>query len=481
MTMRRVMLALLLGACGDEAITIRPVIDLPPPGSDAYPMDLVSTLTLSVAEAGGDVALALNTGTPASPPTLADVPFGENLVLHLTGENAGVEVAYGRSAPFDVPGGVAAPHLYFSRTVAWGEAPAPLFGVRTDGQGYAGPACTGVFVAGGPAITAVDVFDVTTGAFTSLDAEVIARTGGTLSPLPMGRAFAIGGVDADGDRLDSAEVIDPARDVVEVRKDGVPLLTEHAAESLSDSVFVAGGFSAPGDLVETAWEFRIDAVGQVEPPKLVFESIRFPRAGHTMTRLRDDVGADVLIVGGRDAFDVPVPKVEIYRPPREAFECLGDPAMTEEQKCQLGGAELLSPRWDHQAVLMPGGFVLVIGGRNPEPVTSLELYDPVQGRFVPAGSLPAGAGVVDFTATSLPDGRVLVAGGHDEAGAPTDDALIIQSIDGRIVVVGTSPMEVPRAGHTAVLLCDGTVLVVGGTDDGTHAAERYNPPSAGRR
>jgi hypothetical protein len=39
----------------------------------------------------------------------------------------------------------------------------------------------------------------------------------------------------------------------------------------------------------------------------------------------------------------------------------------------------------------------------------------------------------------------------------------------------------PRAGNSAVSLCDGTILVVGGMADATAPAERYSPPSLGRR
>ena len=46
-------------------------------------------------------------------------------------------------------------------------------------------------------------------------------------------------------------------------------------------------------------------------------------------------------------------------------------------------------------------------------------------------------------------------------------------------VTRTDDLDDARAGHAAGLLCDGTVLVVGG--GGSATAERYQPPSFGRR
>ena len=50
--------------------------------------------------------------------------------------------------------------------------------------------------------------------------------------------------------------------------------------------------------------------------------------------------------------------------------------------------------------------------------TSAELYDPASGTWAPTGSMVTTA-VANFTATLLPDGRVLLAGGwnlHLDAG-----------------------------------------------------------------
>ncbi len=131
---------------------------------------------------------------------------------------------------------------------------------------------------------------------------------------------------------------------------------------------------------------------------------------------------------------------------------------------------------------MIGGLAPVVDG-PPVAVRELELYDPVQGVFAPAGSLPAGAGVVGSTVTALPDGRFMLAGGLDIDGQPVSTVLIARfdPIDGVVDLSPTDSMSVARSGHSAVLLCDGTVLVAGGTDVPSTETERYSPPSEGRR
>jgi hypothetical protein len=143
------------------------------------------------------------------------------------------------------------------------------------------------------------------------------------------------------------------------------------------------------------------------------------------------------------------------------------------------------PRYGHQAVRMPDGSVLIIGGLDAmgNAVATLELFTQDAGFVKVMGDLPLDAGLIDFTATTLPDGRVLIAGGKRfPLGAPLDTAFIanLDLVDGLVDVVATDHLSIPRAGHQATLMCDGTVLISGGTGD-VVPAERYNPPSTGRR
>jgi hypothetical protein len=67
-------------------------------------------------------------------------------------------------------------------------------------------------------------------------------------------------------------------------------------------------------------------------------------------------------------------------------------------------------------------------------------------------------------------------------GEPLSSAFVarLDSLDGTVDIVATDRLASPRAGHQGTLLCDGTVLIAGGTADQT-TYERYNPPALGRR
>ena len=83
---------------------------------------------------------------------------------------------------------------------------------------------------------------------------------------------------------------------------------------------------------------------------------------------------------------------------------------------------------------------------------------------------------VSHTATLLPNGKILVAGGHDSAGTDFSSAELYDLGTG--VWISTGSMTTPRQGHIAILLPNGKVLVAGGTIAGctaTGTAELYDP------
>jgi hypothetical protein len=128
-------------------------------------------------------------------------------------------------------------------------------------------------------------------------------------------------------------------------------------------------------------------------------------------------------------------------------------------------------RHGHTATLLPSGRVLVAGGSPGNTVSDpsiAELYDPVVGSWRMTGAMSASRS--GHTATLLPSGQVLVLGGGVDAVEhyePTTGAWRI-----------TGAMTTARSAHTATLLPSGKLLVAGGGASGAvrhSTAELYDP------
>ncbi|MEY2509691.1 MAG: hypothetical protein QOE26_454 [Verrucomicrobiota bacterium] len=134
--------------------------------------------------------------------------------------------------------------------------------------------------------------------------------------------------------------------------------------------------------------------------------------------------------------------------------------------------------FDRSATLLPNGKVLLAGGDNGEDsngVSSAELYDPASETSTPTGSL--GTARSHHPATLLPNGKVLVTGGYDSSGNLTTSAELYDPASGTWTATGS--LGTARLGHTATLLANGKVLVVGGRNSsgGLASAELYDPAS----
>jgi len=119
---------------------------------------------------------------------------------------------------------------------------------------------------------------------------------------------------------------------------------------------------------------------------------------------------------------------------------------------------LRTARAAHTATTLPDGKVLLAGGMadGGGSLASVELFDPAANRVEEAGSLADRR--IGHTATLLRDGRVLIAGGYN--GEYLASLEIFEPAAHRFVRAGA--LSEGRSGHTATLLPDGRVLFAGG-------------------
>jgi len=140
-------------------------------------------------------------------------------------------------------------------------------------------------------------------------------------------------------------------------------------------------------------------------------------------------------------------------------------------------------RFVFTATTLQNGKVLVAGGITPGDVVTnrAELYDPTTGTFTPTANMHAAR--VAFSATRLRNGKVLVEGGASNTVGALASAELYDPATGTWTVTGS--MNQGRQAQSAALLRDGTVLVTGGNIDRTPCtdvcvttiaeSEIYNP------
>jgi hypothetical protein len=136
-------------------------------------------------------------------------------------------------------------------------------------------------------------------------------------------------------------------------------------------------------------------------------------------------------------------------------------------------------RASQSATLLPSGKVLIAGGFSgsggeSNPYSSTELFDPHSGTFEQAASMSIGRS--GHTATLLKNGKVLIVGGWTGRYQLRRSAELYDPSTNTFAPTGNLIVE--RAGNTATLLPDGRVLIVGGEDrqeDALASAELYDP------
>ena len=160
------------------------------------------------------------------------------------------------------------------------------------------------------------------------------------------------------------------------------------------------------------------------------------RSGHTATLLHDGT---VLITGGRDGTS-PLQSAEIFDPAKLEFIPTGS---------------MTASRVKHSATLLPNGQVLIAGGfdNSGNAVATAERYNPNSKMFSTVGNMNTTRACQ--AAVLLPNGKVFLVGG----GSETSSAELFDPASETFTQ--TDPMVAPRENCTATLLPNGKVLVTG--------------------
>lgn len=298
-----------------------------------------------------------------------------------------------------------------------------------------------VLVAGGlgnTVLASAEIYDPVAGTWTPTGSLTTARYLHTATLLPNGKVLVAGGSDSAGDSLASAEVYDPVAGMWAPTGSLTTTRFLHTATLLPiGEVLVAGGGTA---------EIYDPVAGTWAPTGSPTAGAPI---GHTATLLPNGT---VLVAGGSSS-NGGITSAELYDPSAGTWSPTGS---------------LTTGREYHTATLLPNGIVLVAGGSGGthgspylEPLASAELYNPAAGTWTATGSLTTV--FADQTATLLPNGTVLIAGGAYSVPSLTvllADANLYDPVTGTWVLAASFPAG--RSSHTATMLPNGTVLVAGG-------------------
>jgi hypothetical protein len=184
------------------------------------------------------------------------------------------------------------------------------------------------------------------------------------------------------------------------------------------------------------------------------------RAAHTATLL---TSGKVLLAGGCTEHSCELSTdgatTELYDPRTHRFE---------------RGPRMTRPRVSHTATRLPNGDVLIAGGWDgPRVTATAELYEAATRRFASVASTRHARG--GAVAAHIGGGRVLIAGGSGRNGVLRSAEIFNPRT--RSFAPARS-MLAARGGHSAARLTGGKVLVTGGADQSgrvLRSAELFDP------
>jgi hypothetical protein len=329
-----------------------------------------------------------------------------------------------------------------------------------------------VLIAGGEngsgVLASAELYDPATRTFKLTGSMHQPREGQTATLLKDGKVYLAGGINLGG-TLNSAEIYNPATGTFTVTGNLLFARSRHTASLLPNgTVLIAGGIDGTGTSLASAETYSETSGHSSSTGGLV--TARFSQSATTL------VGGKILVAGGVKS-GATLFSAEIYNPSTGKFAATGS--------LFQGRADAAAALLPDGRVLIAAGYAYC-PGHNPVPpgcidtgIATAEIYSPTTGKFAKTASMAhaRGAASLPLPGVALADGRVLIEGGALHSGATLDTVELFDPVLGKFVSLGT--LKYPRAGNTATRLANGKVLIAGGYDGNSGAtrgsAELYVP------
>jgi N-acetylneuraminic acid mutarotase len=307
-------------------------------------------------------------------------------------------------------------------------------------------------------IASAELYDPNTGQWTSTASMTIPRVSHTATLLPDGKVLVVGGQTGACTTTSTAELYDPITGTWNLTgslQNGTraghlaALLTTGA---LSGKVLVAGGYINQND-GGCGGDAQLSSAELYDPL-----SGTWANTSEMMIQRDFPIGAvlpngSLLAIGKTQCCPYKaINNAELYDPNTQLWTSTTNKTTPANEK----------------VVVLQNGKVLVVGGTSGiQPtnvfVSSAEIFDPLNGTWASTTNMSVAR--VEYTLTRLQDGQVLAAAGHSGGWGVCNELIsseIYNPNSGTWTPTGN--MTVTRATYTATLLPNGQVLAAGGRD-----------------